>query len=192
MKQRYEFQFSLQIISLHYISHATLHSSTRYSLRARYINEDSYAGTVLIDETASGNSPWNFCRCTRGPTVRRRTRMIRLRGDTTRRVFPSSLGGWPSFVDGLRRSTETAARKRASATKRTPTTVTSYTTDFISLCYVPRRDVGCRKPTISLRLSPSPTLSHPLSLSRALLPRPHLFHSSVFVSVSLTCVSVVS
>lgn len=28
------------------------------------------------------------------------------------------------------------ARKRASATKRTPTTVTSYTTDFISLCYV--------------------------------------------------------
>lgn len=100
--------------------------------------------------------------------------MIWLRRDTTRRVFLSSLGGWPSFVDGLHRSTETVARKRASATKRTPTTVTSYTTDFISLCYVPRRDVGCRKPTISLyfslflylfALSPPSSLTSHTSLS---------------------------
>lgn len=98
--------------------------------------------------------------------------MIRLRRDTTRRVFLSSLGGWPSFVDGLHSSTETVARKRASATKRTPTTVTSYTTDFISLCYVSRRDVGCRKPTISLyfslflfALSPPSSLTSHTSLS---------------------------
>lgn len=65
-------------------------------------------------------------------------------------MFPCSLAGWSSFVDGLCRSTETVARKRASATTRTPTTMTSYTTDFISLCYVRRRDVGCRKPTVSL------------------------------------------
>lgn len=37
----------------------------------------------------------------------------------------------------------------AGATRRTPTTVTSYTTEFISLCYVRRRDVGCRKPSSS-------------------------------------------
>lgn len=104
------------------------------------------------------------------PSGPRSARVIRLRRDTTRRVFPFSLGGWPSFVDGLRRSTETVARKRASATKRTPTTVTSYTTDFISLCYVPRRDVGCRKPTISLRFS--------LCLS-AYLPRPFSYASSL-------------
>lgn len=116
-----------------------------------------------------------------------RTCMIWLRRDTTRRVFPSSLGGWSSFVDGLRRSTETVARKRASATKRTPTTVTSYTTDFISLCYVSRRDVGCRKPTISLSLSlslPSSLTSH-VSLSLLLATCVLLFYFYLYTQLNL-------
>lgn len=66
---------------------------------------------------------------------------------TLRYGFSVSSSGWHPFVDGLR-STETVAGKPASAT-RTPTSVTSYTTDFISLRYVSRRDVGCRKPTAS-------------------------------------------
>lgn len=120
------------------------------------------------------------------PSGPRSARMIRLRRDTTRRVFPFSLAGWPSFVDGLRRSTETVARKRASATKRTPTTVTSYTTDFISLCYVPRRDVGCRKPTISLCFS----LCLSAYLLRSFSYVPHLpFHVSLSSPLALAAFS---
>lgn len=69
-------------------------------------------------------------------------------------------GGWHPFVDGLR-STETVSGKPASAT-RTPTSVTSYTTDFISLRYVSRRDVGCRKPTACFSsFNILTTISHP-------------------------------
>jgi len=100
------------------------------------------------------------------PSGPRSAHVIRLRRDTTRRVFPFSLGGWPSFVDGLHRSTETVARKRASATKRTPTTVTSYTTDFISLCYVTFLDETSDAGSLSF-LSVSLSAYRPRSFSYA-------------------------
>jgi len=113
------------------------------------------------------------------PSGPRSARVIRLRRDTTRRGFPFSLGGWPSFVDGLRRSTETVARKRASATKRTPTTVTSYTTDFISLCYVTFLDETSDAGSLPF-LSVSLSASLPISLDLSLMP-----HPSLHVSLSL-------
>lgn len=96
--------------------------------------------------------------------------------------FSAPSGGWHPFVDDPR-STETVAGKLARATRRTPTSVTSYTTDFILLRYVPRRDVGCRKPTACfssfniLASIPHPPPSHlvhlPPSSTRWLLNDPH-------------------
>lgn len=161
-----------------------LHSHQRNFLQKR----DSY----LQNDVGTRSEILSLARKVR-PSGPRSTRVIRLRRDTTRRVFPFLLGGWPSFVDGLRRSTETVARKRASATKRTPTTVTSYTTDFISLCYVTfldeTSDAGSL-PFLSVSLSPSLPISFDLSLT----PQPP-FHVSLssplvgFSSVSLPFIS---
>jgi len=156
-----------------------LRRATRaFSLTSDFLSdEDSYQwASSLGNSVAVSRSVVRPCP--------RRIHTIRLHRDTRRRVFPSSLPGWPSFVDGLRRSTETVARKRAGATRRTPTTVTSYTTDFISLCCVPRRDVGCRKPTISLHFTFSPlsslsfSFSLPLSLPLSAISPPVLLLSS--------------
>lgn len=117
------------------------------------------------------------------PSGPRSARVIRLRRDTTRRVFPFSLGGWPSFVDGLRHSTETVARKRASATKRTPTTVTSYTTDFISLCYVTFLDETSDAGSLPF-LFVSLSASLPISLNLSFTPHPR-FHVSLSSPLAL-------
>lgn len=134
---------------------------------------------ILIDENdvATRSEILSPARKVR-PSGPRSARAIRLRRDTTRRVFPFSLDAWPSFVDGLRRSTETVARKRASATKRTPTTVTSYTTDFISLCYVTFLDETSDAGSLPF-LSVSLSAALPISVDLSLAP-----HPSFYVSLS--------